>query len=271
MNLYLLQFIRVFSVVLALTALSGVFAAAQSKIPEGSYKKTCKDLHVAGDFLIANCENEKGQWTSTKINIEFCEGDIRNENGALKCKQKPAPKPPAGSYKNSCRDIKVQGKKLKASCENRNGKWKQTSINYKNCNRDIWNDNGELSCSKKNGSKLPKGSYKNSCKDSYTEGGRLYSKCENRNGKWKNTSINYKKCNKNISNDNGKLVCGSAGGGSGKLPPGSYKDSCKNIYKEGNVLEAECRNKNGKWKHTSIRFKNCKNGLWNDNGKLRCN
>jgi len=265
------QIIRVFSIVLALSAIPTLSAMAQSKIPEGSYKKTCKNMHVIGEFLTANCENEKGQWVNTKINIDYCEGDIRNENGTLKCKRKPAPKPPAGSYTNSCRDIKVQGKQLKASCENRNGKWKNTSINYKKCDRDIWNDNGELSCSKKNGSKLPKGSYKDSCKNSYTEGKRLYSTCEQRNGRWNKTSINYKKCDKNISNDNGELVCGKAGGGGGKLPPGSYKDSCKNIYKEGNTLEADCRNKNGKWKHSSIRFKDCKNGLWNDNGKLRCN
>lgn len=268
-NLNKLELIRVFSFVLVLSAVSSLSAMAQSKIPDGSYKKTCRNFHVIGGMLTANCENEKGQWVNTKINMDYCEGDIRNENGALKCKQKPAPKPPAGSYKNSCRNIKVQGKQLKASCENRNGKWKQTSINYKKCDRDIWNDNGELSCSKKGG-KLPKGSYRDSCRDSYTEGNRLYSKCENRNGKWKNTSINYKRCDKNISNDNGQLVCGKAGGG-GKLPPGSYKDSCKNIYKEGNVLEADCKNKNGKWKHSSIRFKECKKGLWNDNGKLRCN
>lgn len=272
MNINTLQIIRVFTIVLALAALSSLSAAAQSKIPDGSYKKTCKDMRVVSDFLIASCENEKGQWVNTKINMEYCEGDIRNENGALKCKQKPAPKPPSGSYRNSCKDIKVQGNKLRASCEKRNGKWKQSSINYKNCNRDIWNDNGELSCSKKNGSKLPKGSYKDSCKDSYTQGSRLYSTCKNRDGNWRKSSINYKKCDKKISNDNGKLVCGKAdGGGSGKLPPGSYKDSCKNIYKEGNVLEADCKNKNGKWKHSSIRFKDCKKGLWNDNGKLRCN
>ena len=204
-----LQIIRVFSLVLVLSAVSSLYAMAQSKIPEGSYKKTCKNMHVVGDFLIANCENEKGEWINTKINMDYCVRDIRNENGVLKCKQKPAPKPPAGSYTNSCRDIKVQGKQLKAICKNRNGKWKSTSINFK-------------------------------------------------------------KCDKKISNDNGQLVCGKAGGG-GKLPPGSYKDSCKNIYKEGNILEADCKNRNGKWKHSSIRFKECKRGLWNDNGKLRCN
>ena len=264
-----LKLIGIFSVVTLFSALSAVSVSAQSNLPDGSYKETCKNFRFLKQILTADCEDEKGQWVNSKINLDYCEGDIRNENGTLKCKQKPAPKPPSGSYKNSCRDVKVKGSKLSASCENKKGKWKDTSINYKKCDRDIWNDNGELSCGKKNGSKIPKGSYRNSCKDSYTEGSRLYSTCEKRNGKWKKTNINYKKCDKDISNDNGELICGKSNGG--KLPPGSYKDSCKNIYVEGKVLEADCKNKNGKYKHSSIKYKNCNKGIWNDNGKLRCN
>jgi major membrane immunogen (membrane-anchored lipoprotein) len=253
---------------LLLAVLSNVQASAQSKMPDGSYKDTCRNMHMLVDIMTAQCQNDKGVWTNAKINLSFCEGDVRNDNGALKCKQKPAPSPPKGTYSESCRDVKVVGNELRASCQKKNGNWNNTRIKYKKCDRDIWNDNGELSCSKKSGSKLPKGSYKNTCKDAYTDGNKLYAKCENRNGKWKNTNINYKNCSGDISNDNGQLVCG---GGQGKLPPGSYKNSCKNIYKEGNMLEADCKNKNGKWKHSSIKFKNCKNGLWNDNGRLSCN
>ena len=196
------------SIIFVLTLLGASQAGANSRVPDGSYKKSCKDMHVIGKMLQATCEDQKGVWRSTTIDMNRCEGDIRNDNGVLKCKQK-AVKPPAGSYKKSCRNINVKGNRVYADCQRRDGSWNTSSINYKNCNRDI-------------------------------------------------------------SNDNGKLICGKANGG-GKLPPGSYKNSCRNIYIEGKVLEADCKDDRGKWRHSSIKYKNCGKGLWNDNGKLRCN
>ena len=263
-------FLKYIFLTIFITVIGAVYAGAQSKIPDGSYKESCRDFHVVGGNLTANCENEKGQWIFSKIYIDSCAGDIWNEDGNLKCKQRPAPPAPSGSYKNSCKDIEVKGDRLKAKCEKKNGNWNNTSINYKKCDRDIWNDNGELTCKKKQSSKLPSGSYKNSCRDAYTEGKRLYAECQRRDGSWKKSSINYKNCNKNISNDNGNLICGSSDN-NGKIPPGSYKKTCRNIYKDGNVLEAECKDKNGNWRNTSIKFKQCKDGLKNDNGRLRCN
>ena len=248
---------------------SSASSFAQSKIPKGSYKETCNNLRVLKGYLSGYCLNDKGDSVPARIYLDSCVGDIRNDNGELKCKQNPAYKPPSGTYKNSCRDIKLEGNKLKAECQKKNGNYKRTSINYKNCSRDIWNDNGELSCKKKNGVKLPKGSYKDTCRNAYTEGKRLYAECKKRGGGWNESSINYKNCDKDISNDNGKLVCGKSH--SGKLPSGSYKNSCKNMYMEGGVLEADCKNDNGKWKHSSIKYKKCDKGIWNDNGKLRCN
>ena len=40
---------------------------------------------------------------------------------------------------------------------------------------------------------------------------------------------------------------------------------------EGTFLEADCKNKNGKWKHSIIKYEKCNKGIYNDNGKLRCN
>ncbi len=260
---------RFIPLILLLFVVSSYAVKTWSKIPAGSYKDSCKELSVIGEFLMARCQNDREGWSNTKINFTFCEGDIRNENGVLKCRQKPAPKPPAGSYSKTCKDIKVAGNELRAKCEKRSGNWKNTRIKYKKCDRDIWNDNGELSCKKKKGSNVPVGSYKNSCKDYYVESGKLYASCEKRNGRWNKSSIKYKNCDRDISNDNGELVCGN--NNRGKLPKGRYKKSCKNIYKESGVLEADCKNKNGKWKHSSIKFKRCEEGLRNDNGKLRCN
>jgi len=244
---------------------------AQIGVPAGSYKNSCKDIQVMpGSVLWAQCEKTDGKFEKSTLQFARCEGDISNNNGKLSCKQKPGKQPPSGSYKNSCKDIRVDGKELKAKCEKRNGSWNNTKLNYKNCKGDITNNNGELSCNGGGGgSKIPKGSYRDSCKNSYVEGRTLYSNCKKNNGGWNKSSMNYKNCNKDIKNDNGKLTCG--GGNNSNFPKGSYKKSCKNLYKEGNLLEADCKNDNGKWKHSSIKYKNCNNGIQNDNGRLRCN
>jgi len=176
---------------------------------------------------------------------------------------------PPGSYKKTCKDIQIIATKLWAVCEKADGSYEKSTLNYQHCEGDISNNNGRLSCRQKAGKQPPNGSYKNSCKNIRVDGKQLKAKCEKKNGKWNNTSIKYKNCNKDIKNDNGNLTCG--GGNSTKFPKGSYKKSCKNLQKEGKWLEADCKNKNGKWKHSSIKFKNCKNGIYNDNGKLRCN
>ena len=264
-----LSYLLLFSGLLLLSLTINNYAIAQTGIPDGSYKKTCRDIQIIITQLRAVCKKEDGSSQMSMLDYTLCEGDISNNNGKLTCKQKEGKKPPAGSYENSCKNIRVQDKKLKAQCEKRNGKWNNSSLNFKNCKGDISNDNGELTCDKGGEAKIPKGSYKDTCKDSYVEGKWLYSKCKKKNGNWNNTSLKYKDCNKDIKNDNGNLTCG--GGDNSNYPKGSYKKSCKNLYMEGNLLEADCKNDNGKWKHSSIKYKNCNKGIWNDDGKLKCN
>ena len=53
---------------------------------------------------------------------------------------------PYGSYSQSCQNVRVKGNELQASCQKRNGKWKNTELdNFSRC-RDIENDNGKLRC-----------------------------------------------------------------------------------------------------------------------------
>jgi hypothetical protein len=263
----LLSFLVVF-----LFLCSGVETWAQVKYPRGNYKDTCRSISILGNRLLAQCHRDDGKWQNSEIKWTDCEGDIRNVNGELICKHKAKPiKPvPKGSYKNTCKDIRLDGDYLRAKCEKRNGVWNNTKIKYNKCSGDIWNDNGELACNGSGSGNVPRGSYKSSCKYYYVEGNKLYAKCEKKNGGWHNTSINYKNCNQDIWNDNGNLTCGNRNSG-GKLPKGSYKNSCKNIHVDGNVLKANCLNRNGKYSHTSIKYKKCNHGVYNDRGQLRCN
>ena len=58
---------------------------------------------------------------------------------------------PSGSYLQTCRDIEVRGKHrpnalLIAECQTRKGHWLESSLYYKQCRGDIYNDNGRLMC-----------------------------------------------------------------------------------------------------------------------------
>lgn len=55
----------------------------------------------------------------------------------------------------------------------------------------------------------PRGSYTNSCQESYVNRGRLYADCRDRSGRIRGTSIELAQCGPyNIANDDGRLVCG---------------------------------------------------------------
>ncbi len=119
---------------------------------------------------------------------------------------------PPGSYKDTCRSISVLGGTLTAQCQRVDGSWKNTAIQYYDCEGGITNENGNLTCrhnpKPKPDKQLPKGSYKQSCKDSYVDGKWLYAKCQKMNGNYNNTSMKYADCYKDIWNNNGVLTCG---------------------------------------------------------------
>src|ERR1700681_2956926 len=56
-------------------------------------------------------------------------------------------------------------------------------------------------------------------------------------------------------------------------PPGNYFQTCRNITTEGfgqnAVMTAECRDRDGRWRQTSIRFAGC-DRIDNRNGQLSC-
>jgi CVNH domain len=54
---------------------------------------------------------------------------------------------PAGSYRDSCRDIRMQGSVLTALCRRAGGRGEQRSaLNVEHCVGDIGNNNGNLVC-----------------------------------------------------------------------------------------------------------------------------
>jgi hypothetical protein len=61
-------------------------AQAQGRSPPaGSYAATCRDSHVSGGVLTAQCLDARGREHTTTLGYTTCRGDIANQNGALTC------------------------------------------------------------------------------------------------------------------------------------------------------------------------------------------
>jgi hypothetical protein len=55
-------------------------------------------------------------------------------------------------------------------------------------------------------------------------------------------------------------------------PPGSYQQSCRNIFVRGNTLAATCTAANGQLIRSRLNLASCQNGdIANNNGNLQCN
>jgi hypothetical protein len=54
--------------------------------PDGSYRDSCRNAHIFGDHLTADCRRADGRWEQTSLfDLNRCSGDIANMNGRLVC------------------------------------------------------------------------------------------------------------------------------------------------------------------------------------------
>ena len=96
--------------------------------------------------------------------------------------------------------------RLEAECRRRDGRWRETHLELRQCDRGIVNSDGRLECPRQEVARLPAGSYRETCRDFSLENRRLEARCRRRNGEWRDTEIDLSRC-KNIRNDDGRLVC----------------------------------------------------------------
>jgi hypothetical protein len=124
--------------------------------------------------------------------------------------------PQGGDYVETCREIRRNGSMLYAQCQKRDGGWRSTSLNTRNCRSQIVNDNGYLTCAQSGGGHygrpgygIPPGDYRRTCNDIRVNGERLEATCQKVDGGWRSTSLdNYQRCGNLISNVDGQLRCG---------------------------------------------------------------
>ena len=139
---------------------------------------------------------------------------------------------PAGSYQQSCTNIRVRGNGLlMANCTNNNGQRVRSQLAYRSCRgSDIGNINGQLSC-------VRSGNY-------YGRGQGRYG--GNRGGRYN--------------------------GNNGALPAGSYRQSCNNASMNGSTLSANCSTTSGAYMTSYLDVSQCRSSddIGNVNGQLRC-
>ncbi|HKF23094.1 MAG TPA: CVNH domain-containing protein [Candidatus Angelobacter sp.] len=248
--------------------------------PPGSYLQTCRDVRVSGDRLYARCQNTSSRWVNTSLDDVYrCSGDIQNIDGRLTCDQ--SGRTPGGDYSASCRDIRMRFGWLYARCQNRGGSWVETSLpGFGRCTSGISNIDGQLVCNANQGRDWdhdgddrrrygPRGSYRETCRDIEVRGDQIRARCQDVGGNWIPSSLDFDRCVGDIVNDNGHLACTYRGGRT--VPFGNYTETCSRIYVRGDNLRAMCQTADNRWVWSELRdWDDCRGGIWNDNGQLRC-
>jgi hypothetical protein len=207
-----MRFIHILSLIAIMVALgqTGGSLFAQEANPPGAYQQSCSDISVKKGALYAKCQDDKGKGHSTKLaDYEKCGPDIVNKNGNLECAraESAAPSQPAGSYTDTCKDIRMKGNTLHAICKSLDGREAPTSLHDANrCSQGVVNLNGILNCEVSD--VLPPGSYISTCKDVHMKGTTLYASCNNGKDRWLSAELHEaNKCSGDIANQNGALRC----------------------------------------------------------------
>ncbi len=284
-------------------------AVAMDEYPSGTYQQSCKNISMRGDDLRARCRDERGRYHDSLLDgADRCWGDIANSNGRLVCTKYGAL--PTGSFTQTCRDINVRFNVVRARCQNRDGDWIETSLDsaYR-CEGQIENIDGHLRCANSRGdgddrrpdydadrnrdrdrdqnrdrdrdgdrgrdrdgdrSYGPRGSYTQTCRDIQVQGDSIRAVCQNISGDWSETFLRgYDRCVGDIVNDDGRLDCTRQGGR--LVPSGSFVQTCRNAYVRGDNLRAMCQDRDGRWVWSELHeWDDCRGGIVNDNGNLRC-
>jgi hypothetical protein len=114
--------------------------------PAGSYTETCRNIHMKGTTLHADCKSLDGRELPTSLkDASTCAECVANINGILNCESSGVL--PPGSYIATCKDVRLQGSMLSATCNDGRDRWRNTFLRDANrCNGDIANQNGTLRC-----------------------------------------------------------------------------------------------------------------------------
>jgi hypothetical protein len=101
---------------------------------------------MKGNTLHAVCKSIDGREMPTSLrDANRCSQGVVNLNGVLNCQESDVL--PPGSYISTCKDVRLHGTTLYASCNNGKDLWVNAELRDANkCAGDIANQNGTLRC-----------------------------------------------------------------------------------------------------------------------------
>jgi hypothetical protein len=114
--------------------------------PPGPYTESCKEIKMKGSTLHAICKSLDGrEMPITLKDADRCIQGVANVNGILRCQASDVL--PPGSYIATCKDVRLQGTALLASCKDGKDRWHNAELRDANkCAGDIANHDGILRC-----------------------------------------------------------------------------------------------------------------------------
>lgn len=262
--------------------------------PPGSYRQTCANIQMRDGNLYANCQDTDSRWRSTVLPQAFqCVGDVTNINGELRCNRRDdwhdQDSLPRGSYRLTCRSIRMRGDSLNARCQTSDGRWLRTTLNdVDHCVGEIVNDEGRLECGRS--SWQVGGTFVQTCSPIYLNGDVLRARCQTSDGRWVWSSLNdADSCRTGVINIEGQLRCGGGDrddhdrgrdqdgdhgrdGDNRGVPRGGYMQTCRNIERQGDRLHAQCETSDHRWLWTDLDdIDRCRSEIENNEGHLVCN
>jgi hypothetical protein len=126
---------------------NGALHCSTATIPAGTYSKSCSRIRIENGTLFGECRKIGGGTRSASLKVEDCIVgiDIPNVDGYLSCDKGDQPAP-GGSYRKTCRDLSMNQGVLSAQCLNYSREFKAASLDIRNCQEPVENNNGQLTC-----------------------------------------------------------------------------------------------------------------------------
>ena len=121
------------------------------QLPGGSWDQSCRNGSMQNGMLYAQCQRTDGSRRDSSIDPRSCNGGrVANNNGNLVCESgggNANSEFPRGDWRDSCRDARMEGSILRASCQKFDGRWTDAWIDMNRCSSGkVYSNNGLLLC-----------------------------------------------------------------------------------------------------------------------------
>lgn len=186
---------------------------ARGDLPPGPWARSCRNIEVSGDFLVADCRTDDGRWRESAIDWRSCGGSIAVDDGRLYCDADYSRDSfPQGTWASTCRDFAYEAGWLYAECRRRDGTWRDAQIFADDCGTTISNVDGRLVCdtelfSPRTPAEIT-GNFRDTCRNVKVEDGVIAAECRRTNGGWRYTELELSECpSGNAANVDGRLTC----------------------------------------------------------------